>query len=564
MSQHESQGDALGQSMASADATHAAEGDASTGCLSARKRRRARLLSSLLGGVLAVIYAGVALALAFLGATLRPAHFPATPGDASQVLYSDGKPLAHIFDESRVPVKLTDVPVETIYAVLAAEDVYFFTHKGLDWPHLLHEASLHFQMRHTAGTITEQLVRMNWPIDHPSLLHSVQQAILAVRVERAYDKYSLLERYLNTVYFGSGAYGLGAAAQLYFGKPVNQLTPAESAALAGVIDMPGEGNPGDNLQLSHQQSILAEMLRRHWLSPDDYEDAVHEQLQVQPSRPIPWPHPYVVDAVRQQLIARYGPMIVYRHGLQVATTIDARLQETAEEVMLHTVHLGSAQHVGTGALAAIEPRSGAIRALVGGVNFAASQYNRAMLAHRQPGSIFDVFVYHAALVHGRLPYDQVLDAPVTVGNWSPKNVGNRYFGTVTLRKALAQSLNSASVRLTQQLTPQAVVDAAHSVGINSPLLASLPIALGKVQVTPLELARAFATYANAGSTIDCGLISEIRQGKRSFFHQQPHIHQAVAPGTAFLLTQVLQQVMLQGPGKQAALATGRRQCRKRR
>ncbi len=552
MSQHESRGDAQHESSPA--------GTASNTELAARQRSGrpwyTRIACWIGWSSFALIFAGVLLGIAFFAATLHPVILPPLPSAPSLVYSSDGLPMAQIFNEVSLPVKLADVPMHTIYAVLAAEDAHFFEHNGLDWHGLLRAGWVNLQSFHfsqQSRTITQQLVRMNLLTGRPSLWRDVREGILAVRLERAYDKYTLLERYLNTVYFGSGVYGIGAAAKFYFNKPVNQLTPAESAVLAGLISSPGEGNPRDNVQIPRQRAILAAMQRHQWLSPEDYADAVSETLVIQPQRVTPWPHPYVVDAVRQQLMARYGQDVVYQQGLAVYTTIDPRLQYAAEKALSDAINAGKALHVSTGALAAIEPHTGAIRALVGGVNYQQSQYNRALLAHRQAGSAFKVFVYQAAIDNGHFLYEQALDAPVTVDGWTPKNLGDHYLGMVNLRTALAQSLTSVAVRLTQELTPPAVAAAAHRSGITGPLPADASIVLGNAEVTPLQMAQVFATYANDGASIEPSLITEIRLGNRVLFRQQPVVRQSVDPATAFLLTQGLKQVLLQGTGKHADL-----------
>lgn len=524
----------------------------------AREHRRpiVRVLHALAWVGFSLLFLGVVLGIAFLVATLNPYYLPGGRSTPTRIYASDGRVLARLFDEYRIPVRLRDVPMHTLHAILAAEDAHYFQHKGLDGRGMLRAFWVDLRaLRPLQGgsTITQQLVRLNLLDDRRTLIRKIRECVLAVRVERAYSKEEILERYLNAIYFGGGAYGIGAAAQNYFGKSVSQLTPAESAMLAGMIRAPGDGNPRENLQLAaaRQRRILAAMQRHLWLSADEYTAARHETLHIVPAQPILWRYPYVVAAVRRQLLAEYGRDVVYRGGLSIYTTIDTQLQQVAENALSQAVSQGRDRHVGTGALVAVEPGTGYIRAMVGGVDYVNNQYDHAMQARRQPGSAFKTFVYQAALDHGHLLTDKSLDAPVTVGNWSPQNFGGIYHGNVTLDTALAESLNSVAVRLTNELSPLAVVVAANQAGITSRLAADMTLALGTSDVTPLEMARAFATYANGGKSVDPTLITEIRAGKQVLFHHAPWARQAVSPVTTFLLTQGLRDVIAAGTGRRA-------------
>lgn len=505
-----------------------------------------------------LIYGSVIAGFAFLGATMQPYYLnPRTHAGPTHIYTSDGVLLARLYVEYRVPVRLNDVPRHTIYAVLAAEDARFLRHRGLDWRGILRAAWVDLRTGHLVqggSTITQQLVRLELLSDRRTLRRKIREVILAVRVERAYTKTEILERYLNAVYFGGGAYGIGAAAERYFGKTVSALTPAESALLAGLIRSPGEGNPRYNLAVARrrQHGVLAMMVKHRWLSVPAYTTAIHEPLVLHPRHPGPrWQSPYVVEAVRQELVARYGQDEVYRGGLTVYTTVNSTMQRAGERALHAAVRAGRGRRVGNGALVAIEPQTGFIRALVGGTDFNSSQFNRALQAHRQPGSAFKTFVYLAALEHGHLLSDRILDAPITVGDWSPHNYGNQYQGTVTLRAALAHSLNSAAVRLTVEVSPYAVARAAAAAGITSRLNPNMTLALGSSEVTPLEMARAFATFANGGKSVDPALIGEVRLGTQVIYRALPIARQRISPILAYLLTQGLEAVITDGTGRRA-------------
>ncbi|HEY3375995.1 MAG TPA: PBP1A family penicillin-binding protein, partial [Armatimonadota bacterium] len=505
------------------------------------------------------IYGAVIVGMSFLGATMRPYYLTEDRYHGPTRIYScDGVLLASLYEQYRVPVTIDQVPASTIHAILAAEDADFFQHRGLNGRGILRAlwADLRAgRLVQGGSSITQQLVRTELLNDNRSLRRKAYEAVLAMRIERTYTKAQILERYLNAVYFGGGAYGIGAAAQSYFGKPVAKLSPAESAVLVSLIRAPGEGNPRFNrpLALRRQRSVLATMLAHGWLTPRQYQQALHEQITIRPRKPNRWLAPYAVEAIREWLIAQYGRARVYQGGLTIRSTIDSRLQRAAERALRAAVHAGRQQRVGNGALVAMETQTGYIDAMVGGTDFGSSQYNRAMQAHRQPGSAFKVFVYQAALDAGRSLDDVEMDAPLQVDQWSPHNYKNRYHGQVTLQEALAQSLNSVAVRLVVELSPYAVIAAARDAGITSPLNPNMSIALGSSEVTPLEMARAFATFANGGDRQQPSLILSVETERGQIYRYEPNREHTVSPDTAFLLTQGLQSVITNGTGKRARI-----------
>ncbi|HEY3416493.1 MAG TPA: penicillin-binding transpeptidase domain-containing protein, partial [Armatimonadota bacterium] len=288
-----------------------------------------------------------------------------------------------------------------------------------------------------------------------------------------------------------------------------------------------------------------------WITPAAYQNALNEHLTIYRSEGVDWLAPYAVAAVRQELLRRYDYDYVYRGGLRVYTTINPDLQQAGEQALRSAVRDGRRRGVGNGALVAIEPATGAIRALVGGVDYHQSQFNRATQAHRQPGSSFKAFVYQAAYNMGLSPLDKELDGPITIGSWSPQDYGNHYRGMVTLADALAYSLNTVAVRLVVQMSPYPVMSAAMRAGITSRLRPDLTLALGTSEVTPLEMARAFATFANNGTSVEPYLITEIDQHGTAVFRANPVTQQTVKPVTAFTLTQSLRGVITRGTGRRA-------------
>jgi len=526
--------------------------------LRARARHPAAGLVNTLGwSCFALLSLALCAGMAFLGATMRPYPLAGPTAPQPTVVYSsDGAVLAKLYEGQTIPVTLSQVPAHVVHAILAAEDRRFYRHRGLDWRGTLRAAWINLragEIRQGGSTITQQLARVALLDDRRTWPRKIKELVLAVRIERAHSKSEILERYVNTVYFGGGAYGIGAAARGYFHKPVEQLSPAEGALLAGLIREPSGGSPRVNLPtaLRRQREVLAAMVELGWLTRTDYRHAVHAPLEIYPWERPAWRAPYVVETVRQELRRRYGERMVYRGGLTVITSIDSTYQREAEAALADAVRQGRRLGVGNGALVAIEPHTGFIRALVGGTDFSASQFNRATQAHRQPGSAFKAFVYQAALERGHILDDSEIDAPITIGGWSPRNYGERYHGRVTLRRALALSLNSVAVRLTKRLSPFAVLAAAREAGIDSGLRPTLSIALGSYDVTPLEMARAFATYANGGRQTRPILIREIHDGGALLFRAQLVARRTVEPEIAAMLTEGLRGVITGGTGRRA-------------
>lgn len=503
------------------------------------------------------------LLLITLIASTPPYRFRTPIQHPPTIIYSsDGEILARFTDKYRILIPLHHVPRHTVHAILAAEDARFFYHHGLDWRGMLRAAwvnMIHGHIRQGGSTITQQLVRLELLDDSRTVRRKWREVVLALRVERAYSKSEILERYLNSIYFGGGAYGIEAASRSYFGKSASALTPAESAMLAGLIRAPSDGNPRFHFAVARrrQRSVLDGMRAHGWLTTAQYRQALQAPLTVHPrrSREMQWKAPYAVEMVRQELLKRYGREMTYHGGLMVYTTIDSHMQAAAERAMHEAWAAGRGRRVSAGALVALAPQTGDIKALVGGPDFWRTPFNRAIQAHRQPGSAFKAFVYLAAIQHGRLLTDRMMDAPIRIGRWSPKNYGGRYHGHVDLQTALALSLNSVAVRLTLQLGPHAVITAAHAAGISSPMEPDLSLALGSYEVTPLEMARAFSTFANGGKRVDTRLIKEVRRGTTTLFITVPAGHSSIKSCDAFLLTQGLMHVITEGTGKRAS--TGR-------
>ena len=375
-----------------------------------------------------------------------------------------------------------------------------------------------------ASTITQQLVRIKYLSPERSLRRKVQEVMLALWLEARLSKDDILARYLNTAYFGAGAHGVDAAAQRYFGKKARSLDLSEAAMLAGLVRAPSQLAPNRNLEAARRRAgaVLDAMVAAGYV---DLARAAaireHPAKLAVPPEAEPGQN-YFVDAVETELKRHVGSLPV---DLAVDTTLDPRLQEAAERVVAGWLRReGARRHVGQVALVALAP-DGAVLSLVGGKDYGQSQFDRAIQAHRQPGSLFKIFVYLAAFNAGYTPDSVVVDQPVSIGDWEPRNFEPGYQGPVTLRTAFAQSINTVSVQLTQAVGVQRVIDIANSLGVHTELPAVPSLALGSAEVTLLDMTAAMDAIAANSKSIEPYSIRRIRAGARRpciFARKQSH------------------------------------------
>lgn len=540
-----------------------------------RGRRTPRWSSWLAWGLLALAVLGVVAvgSLALLVSSVRSTlpdlvvlYQP--PSQATRVYAANGEVIASLYRENRVYVPLRQIPLVLQQAVVAIEDERFYQHRGVDvrgvlratWRNLTRQAVVE-----GGSTITQQLARSLFLSPRRTLDRKLQEMVLAVEIERRLTKEEILERYLNQVYFGNGAYGVEMAARLFFSKRARDLTLPEAALLAGVIQAPSRYSPFDNFPAAkrRQELVLDRMAELGYITRQQAEAAKATPLRLSPGPTnaglVGVRAPYFVSYILPFLVERYGEDAVYTGGLQVYTTLDPRLQALAQQVVTQGVQQArrAGLRVTQGALVAVEPRSGRILAMVGGVDFRHSQFNRAWQARRQPGSAFKPFIYTAALEHGVSPDRVLLDAPVEYriagwGYWRPKNYDGTYWGPVTLRTALEHSRNIPAIRLLAELGPQTVIDTARRMGIRSPLQPNLSLALGTSEVTPLEMAAAFATLAAGGVYAEPLAVTRVLDSKGRLLDEfHPRRQLALRPEIAYLMTDILRGVILRGTGRAA-------------
>jgi penicillin-binding protein 1B len=482
--------------------------------------------------------------------------------------------------EEHRPVRLADVPLVLINAVLAAEDHRFFEHGALDTRGMLRAAWTNLRAgRVTQGgsTITQQLIKNRLLAPRRTFMRKLNEAWLATLVEWRYSKPQILEAYLNEIYLGQrgglAVRGVGAAARAYFRKEIHQLTPAEAATLTGMVRAPNSYSPIVNPDRARgrRDVVLARMRELGTLSAADYEAARSQPVRV-PAGPITaQPAPYFVDYVRFDLEQRFGD-VGETAGVSVYTTLDLPLQRFAEaavvrgldrlETRLPRLRRDEPGRRLQAALVALDPATGEIRALVGGRDYQLSQFNRAAHAHRQPGSAFKPFVYLAALrardgQPALTAASIVEDAPLTLqvgrDTWSPRNYNDHYEGRVTVRRALEQSLNAATVRVAESVGMPAVIETARAMGFSGGLAAVPAAALGAFEVTPLELARSYLPLANDGvrppGTIAVSAVRDRDGAIEPIDTAEPAA--VITPAEAYLVTSLLEGVVTSGTGAAA-------------
>ena len=473
-----------------------------------------------------------------------------------QIVGLNGRVLATRGEMGGAAVPLRDLPAFVPKAFLAIEDRRFFSHHGLDPLGVIRAAAaniLHRGVSQGGSTITQQLAKNLFLTQERTITRKLQEAILAIWLERNFSKNEILELYLNRVYFGSGAYGVEAAARRYFDKPAKQLTLQEAALLAGLVKSPSRLAPTRNFDgaEARAQVVLAAMADAGFVTDDAAKVAMTNAPKiVKPTAggSVNYVADWVMD-VLNDLVGHVDQDVV------VETTIDPTLQAAAEKALIDDIAAkGAKLDVDQGALVAMTPQ-GAVRALVGGRSYAESQFNRAVAAKRQPGSAFKPFVYLTALERGLTPDTVREDKPIEVKGWKPENFSREYFGPVTLTRALALSLNTVSVRLTLEVGPQAVVRTAHRLGITSKLDPNASIALGTSEVSVMELVSAYVPFANGGIAVAPHVIERVRtaSGKLLYRARDPGLGRVIDERNVAMMNQMMQETLTTGTARKAEL-----------
>src|SRR5882762_5821636 len=473
-----------------------------------------------------------------------------------QIVGFDGSMLATRGEMPGANVSLKDLPPYLPRAFIAIEDRRFYSHYGVDPIGIARAAVaniLHRGVSQGGSTLTQQLAKNLFLTQERTLQRKLQEVELALWLERKHSKSEIIELYLNRVYFGSGAYGVEAAAQRYFGKSAKNVTLAEAAMLAGLVKSPSRLAPNRNPEGAEQraQTVLTAMADAKFITDAQAQASIgHPSYNVKPAGA--GTVNYVADWIGEVLDDLVGQI---DQSIVVETTIDPKLQSVAEAAIIDELAAKSVKfNVTQGALVAMTPE-GAVRAMVGGRNYADSQYNRAVTAKRQPGSAFKPFVYLTAIEGGLTPETIRQDAPLDLKGWKPENYTHEYFGAVTLTQALAMSLNTVAVRLGIEVGPKNVVRTAHRLGISSKLDANPSIALGTSEVSVIELVGAYAPFANGGLGVSPHVVTKIRtnEGKALYVRQPDQLGQVIEPRHVAMMNTMMQETLLSGTARKAEL-----------
>ena len=473
------------------------------------------------------------------------------------ILGSDGTLLANRGETGGREISLSELPPYLPQAFIAIEDRRFYTHAGID-PIGIGRALSRNILRAGGGvqggsTLTQQLAKNLFLTQERTASRKIQEAILALWLERKFSKNEILELYLNRVYFGSGAYGVEAAAQKYFGKSAREVTIAEAAILGGLVQSPSRLAPNRNPDAAHARAslVLAAMQRDGFISDAQMKEALARPADAQKSKTansVLYAADHVIDKLDDLIGSIEGDLIV-------TTTLNPMMQAAAEKALTEELATkGQKFGVSQGALLAMDP-DGAIRAFVGGRNYSESQFDRVTSARRQPGSAFKAFVYLAALEKGLTPDTLRDDAPINIKGWQPENYAKEYRGPVSLTEALSQSLNTVAVRLGLEVGPKTVATTAQRLGIKSKLDANASIALGTSAVTPIELVSAYASFANGGVSVEPYVITEVitREGDLLYTRPDALPHQVIDPGILASFNVMMRETLKSGTAKRADL-----------
>ncbi len=529
-----------------------------------------------------------------------------TPPLTTKIFDVNGKTIANLSIQRRTLLTLNKIPVDIQNAVIAVEDDQFFHHWGISPKGIIRSALidlLHARVVQGASTITQQLAKQVFLTPQRTIARKVREILLAIQIERNFSKEEILQLYLNQVYFGEGAYGVGSAAKIYFGEDVSQLNLPDCALLAGLIRSPRGNSPFRHLNRAKRRRavVLQRMFEQQMITEKEKEDANNAPIPT--ARPV-GPGtlaPFFVEHIRQRLEQEYGTNAVWRGGLKVYTTLNLDMQQIAEQAMekhlaafdeaaakdaeltkqgiaASTATLGPIQ----GAFILQDVKTGALRAMIGGRGN--SVFNRATQARRQPGSTFKPFVWGAALNSGMTPSTLINDSPVAYyydGRdwrllegatdqysinlatqpfasspdfkiWVPNDFDSKFFGIITLRRALEESRNVVSIKLIMRIGAPLVVSLAHKAGIYSHLDAVPSLGLGSSVVSPLEMANAFGTFANSGIHVVPYTIEKVEDHNGRVLEEHVPIERsAMSPRLAYLITYLLEGVVQHGTGRYA-------------
>lgn len=469
-------------------------------------------------------------------------------------------------DQNRFVVPIDEISPSLRNAAVAIEDRRFYQHKGMDFEAIGRAAVENLEslsVEEGGSTITQQFIKNTYIAQEkrslPSFKRKIMEASLAWQYEEEHSKKEILEGYLNTVYFGEGAYGAEAASRTYFGKSASELTIAESALLSGLVKSPAAYNPYVNpeVALDRRNLVLDRMLEQGYITREEHESAVNQELQLSREEVEPEnANRYFINAVRKRLAKEYGAEMVYQGGLRIHTTLDPRLQELANTAVDRIVNPEDGDP--SASLVSVEPETGAVRALVGGSDFSEVKFNLATQAERQPGSAFKTFVLAEAIKRGISPEEtEYVSEELKIEreraeDYEVRNYDDIERGPITIEKAIAASDNTVFVQLALDLGLEGVVEMAHKMGIEADLSPYPAIAIGGLTtgVSPLEMSSAYSTLANGGKHMEPYMIEKVVRvkegGEKGLEDREPKGERALSKDEAAMVTRMLQGVVEEG------------------
>ena len=490
------------------------------------------------------------------------------PSETSYFYDINGKVLASIHGEAnREVIPLNKISPELKRAVLAIEDSHFYSHNGINISSVGRASIVNWQRGAVAeggSTLTMQLVKNIFLTQQRRFSRKVAEAVLAIRLEQILSKDQILEMYLNQVYWGHNNYGVETAAQSYFGKSSADLNLAEAAMMAGIIQAPQNYSPFVSMKTAkqRQETVLSRMRSLGWITAEEAEKARETKITLGKIRSFQRSSmPFVTNTAARELEREYGLEAVQKGGLRVQTTVDSRMQRLAEETVArwHKTIRSQGVRADQMALVSVDPRTQFIKALVGGVDYQKSEFNRATQARRQPGSSFKPFVYYTAFASGKYTPDSAInDTPVSYripgGIWTPKNYDDSFSGSMSVRRSLEVSRNIPAVKLGSAVGLNKVVETCRILGINSPMEPVPSLPLGAIGVTPLEMASAYATIANYGWQSKPTIIARVTDSSGNvILDNTPKPQLVLEPWAAATLTDVMKGVITGGTGTAAQI-----------
>ena len=542
----------------------------------ARRRRKSRR-RSLLGIIIIitlVLFVGAALAGSSLLYYVLLKELPSIaalkdyrPSITTRVYADNHELIDEFFLEDRKVIKYENIPKMVIQAFVAAEDARFFQHRGFD----MQSMSRAFFKNLEAGrivqggsTITQQVAKTLYLSSEKSYIRKIKEALLAYKIDTYLTKEEIITLYLNHIYLGHGTYGIEAASQGYFGKGASDLTLGEAALLAGLPKAPSNYSPYLHPERAYQRQayVLTRMLEDGYITEAQKKQALSRALRFRSIKPKDKIAPYFIENVRRYIQEKYGSDILYKEGIEVYTTLSIPMQKAARDAMEQGLkeleeREGYEKGLVQGSLLAMDPKTGAIRAMVGGRNFTRSEFNRATQSRRQPGSAFKPLIYTAAFDKGMTPSTVIVDAPIIYpdpsspdGVWKPKNFDEKFQGPTTLHNALIHSRNIITIKVLEQIGVDYAASYATNMGIASTLSKNLSMALGTSGVTLQELVRAYGVLANEGKRVQPFFIKKIVDRTGHVFEEaQVKVEQVIDPRIAFMTSYIMQDVVESGTGQ---------------